>query len=228
MYLDGQSLNGKRKRNRTYYIIYRSLGGTLILAMRGYRFDMIWGYVLPPGANIVDVIEAYGADFIGNIVYCGGVVLTRTLHNNYIHPYLSSLIPEVLSLDADVVAAAAPRFVESIVENVDKVLTYREQLMYMGGFASMLPTARVHLITRTQASDRWEREIKSKKVILIQGTNDRHARADGLVAEAKKWLGDFELRLLEGCGHSPVLERPHEVNEYILNFCLRNALEKSI
>ncbi|KAJ3529918.1 hypothetical protein NM688_g7786 [Phlebia brevispora] len=175
------------------------------------------------GVNVVDVIEAYGADYLGNIIYCGGPLLTRVLHNNYIHPHLLSLIPDFLSNDADVVARAGPRYVESLVENPDKVFSYRDKLTIMGGLLSMPPTARIHLITRTQNSERWEKEIKSKKVIIIEGTKDRHTRADALVEEAKKWLGPFELRMLEDCGHSPSIERPHEVNGYILSFIQRNA-----
>lgn len=165
----------------------------------------------------------YGSGYIDNIIYCGGVLLTRVLHNNYIHPTLVGLVPEILSTDADVSAAVAAKYVESIVENIDKVLPYREQLMLMGGFAAIPPTVRIHLITRTQTSERWEKEIKSKNVLLIQGTHDRHARAEGLVQEAKKWLGPFELRLLEGCGHSPVMERPHEVNGFIISFLQRHT-----
>ena len=172
---------------------------------------------------IVDVIEHYGASYIGNVIYCGGPGLTRALHNNYIHPYLMSMIPDILSLDPDVVAATAPKYVESVVEDMNKVLSYREQLMIMGGYTCMLPSVRIHLITRTQTTERWEKEIKGKQVLVIQGTHDRHSRADALIAEAKKWLGSFETLLLDGCGHSPVLERPHEINARVLSFIQRNS-----
>ncbi|KAF7795621.1 hypothetical protein EIP86_006786 [Pleurotus ostreatoroseus] len=176
------------------------------------------GFKYVAGTVVVDVIEAYSADYLGSIIYCGGALLTRALHNDYIHPHLSSLVPEILSMDADVIAATAHKFVESIVEDVDNLFPHRDQVLWAGVYLSMLPTARVHLVTRTQNYGRWEKEIKGKQVLIIQGTHDRHARAEGLVETAKKWLGPFELKLLEGCGHSPVFERPKEVNGYIASF----------
>lgn len=173
--------------------------------------------VYSTGTVVVDVVEAYGAEYLGDIIYCGGAVLTLALHSNYIHPYLSNLVQELLSTDANVVATTGPKFVESIVEDVDKVFSYREQLLWAGVYLLMKPTVRGHLVTRPQNSERWKREIKSKRVLIIQGTHDRHARAEGLVEEAKNWF-PFELKLLEGCGHSPVLERPDEVNGYIAAF----------
>lgn len=174
----------------------------------------------------MDVIEAYGGEYIGNIIYCGGPLLTRMLHNEYIHPYLASLVPEILSTDAEVIAGAVPKYVESVVEGVDKVLTYKEQLMFMGGYALVSPIVRINLITRSQKSERWEKDIRTKQVMLIQGTHDRHTRADALIEVANTYLGPFELHLLEGCGHSPALERPHEVNGYILSFMRRTSAQR--
>lgn len=123
-----------------------------------------------------------------------------------------------MSTDSDVVAATCQKYVDSIIHNVDKVLPFPEQLQFIGGFGMQPPTIRGLALTRTQESTVWEKEIRSKKVLIIQGTEDRHARADGLLETARKWIGEFELKILEGVGHSPNIERAEEVNGYISEF----------
>ncbi|PSR70943.1 hypothetical protein PHLCEN_2v13165 [Hermanssonia centrifuga] len=164
-------------------------------------------------------MEAYGGDCIFGVIYCGGPVLTRSLHSEYIHPHLLSVMHDWFSTDGDTASHAAETYLESIVEDMDKTLSYDEQLQWMGSFAIQSPTVRIHTLTRTQTSAVWEREIRKKPVMIVQGTHDRHARAEGLLEVAKKWIGgEFETRLVDGVGHAPHVERAHEVSGYVAAF----------
>ena len=116
----------------------------------------------------------------------------------------------------------------SIVADPDETFTHREMLMYAGAFLSQLPTVRRHFVMRTQETERWEKEIKGKEVLMIQGTLDAHSITDKLFAEADKWLGGYEKRVLEGCGHSPAIERADEVNGYIISFVKRHRVQEVV
>ncbi|KAI0339017.1 alpha/beta-hydrolase [Trametopsis cervina] len=176
------------------------------------------------GCIVVDIIEAYGADYWSSIIYCGGALLTRTLHKDYIHPNLLSSMGDLVSLDASVITAAGIQLIRSIFLNVDETLTYPEYLAFLGSFLLQTPTVRQLTLGRTQESARWEREIGGKKVLVIQGELDMHAWAEKYVEAARKSVGEFELRLLKGVGHTPHLERTEEVNGYILDFVQRTAV----
>lgn len=128
--------------------------------------------------------------------------------------------------DADVIALTGPKYVESIFENVDKVLSFPEQLEYIGGYSVQPPTVRQHTLARTQTSDRWKKEIKQREPLLIQGTLDRHSRADAVVEAAKLYHDKFVTHLLEGIGHGPSVEAPEQVNGLIVDFLKKKLAGK--
>lgn len=99
---------------------------------------MLTYHAIHKAVVVVDVTEAWGIDYFSEIIYCGGPVFIQGKHT-YIHPLVQSLLPDMQSTDADVIALTGPKYVESIFENVDKVLTYDEQLEYTGGYSVQPP-----------------------------------------------------------------------------------------
>lgn len=169
--------------------------------------------------------EAWGIDYFSEIIYCGGPVFILGKHT-YIHPYLTTFLPDLMSTDADVISLKGPTYVDSIFENVDKVLTYEEQLEYLGGYSLQPPTVRQHTLKRTQTSERWKKEIKQREPLLIQGVLDRHSRADATVETAKMYHDKIVVELLEGVGHGPSVEAPQKVNKLIKDFLQKKLASK--
>lgn len=198
--------------------VYRSLGGEHIHPRPcASRPRTKSNHPFFTGVVITDVTDAWGIDFFSEIIYCGGPVFILGKHT-YMHPYLKSIFPPMMSTDADVIALMGPKYVESIFENVDKVLTYEQQLEYNGGYSIQPPTVRQHTLGRLQTGERWKKEIHQREPMLIQGTHDRHSKVDATVETAKMYHDKIVIEVLEGIGHGPSVEAPEKVNKLIHDF----------
>lgn len=170
------------------------------------------------GGIIVDIIEAFGANFISGAIYCGGAVLTRELHTTYMQPMLEKLVPDLLSTDSNVISRASLQFVQSCVENPHAALPFETKIQWLGGCAMLPQNVRLLTLSRQQSTDRWEKEIKQLPVLIVHGTMDSMVITSKLQETASRYLQNYQIKLLDDVGHAPFYERPAETNYHILDF----------
>ncbi|GBE79337.1 Alpha/Beta hydrolase protein [Sparassis latifolia] len=103
------------------------------------------------GCIPVDIVAAYGADFISGVVYVGGPVLSFRLNEECWHPLFHAMIPLICSEDSEVVAKSASMFFDSCVADP---IPYPTKLLWMGGFGSQPPKIRHYSLARGQDDTR--------------------------------------------------------------------------
>ena len=173
------------------------------------------------GAIVVDVVTAYGADYLSGVAYVGGPILAIHHHPPCMHPRLAAIAPLMLSDAPDDLSAAAEAFVDSCAR---APLPYATKLLWMGGFVAQPRTARRLSVRRAQDHTVWERVARALPVLVVQGTEDEHCLWERMLALARTVYEDVEVRMMEGIGHSPHFESPEETNEYILRWATEKKL----
>lgn len=168
--------------------------------------------------TVVDVTDAYGAEYFSGVILPGGPMITRALHRHYIQEDMKTKFPSYLSSNADVVAKAAVSFVESCVKDGATRIPFDVKMKWVGGFAMQSPTIRTHTCTRSQNVERWEKEIVNKPVMIIQGEDDMHSNTEKLIPVANRYMKNLELIVMKDVGHAPCFERAEETNAHILRF----------
>ncbi|KAH9945221.1 alpha/beta-hydrolase [Epithele typhae] len=172
------------------------------------------------GAIAVDVVTAYGADYLAGIIYIGGSIVALHYHGPCKHPRISEIIPYSMSPDADQTHVGAELFVDSCVK---APLPYATKLEWMGGFIVQPRLSRHWSINRAQDHTVWEASARGIPVVIIQGTEDEHCVYENMISRAKTVYADVEVHLLEDVGHSPHFERPEVANELMLEWALRKT-----
>ena len=158
---------------------------------------------------------------IAGVIYPGGPAITLDLHKKYMDPFLHDFIA-LITKDADQVHAAANMFVDSCLFDSQKSLPFDKRLQWLAGFHLSSTTARMLTLTRTQSSQRWEKEFRHKPHLLIQGAADRHTVPHKLIPVAKHALPGIEIRTIECAGHAVAWEAPEKHNKYLLDFVRRH------
>ena len=164
------------------------------------------------GAIVVDVVTAYGADYLSGVAYVGGPILAIHHHPPCMHPRLAAIAPLMLSDAPDDLSAAAEAFVDSCAR---APLPYATKLLWMGGFVTQPRTARRLSVRRAQDHTVWERVARKLPVLVVQGSEDQHRDWEAMRALLEKLFADLEIRMLDGVGHSPHVERPAETDRAI-------------
>ena len=167
---------------------------------------------------MVDVVTAYGPDYISGVIYVGGSILALHYHPPCRHPRMTELFPLITSLDSHDMSAGAEAFVDSCVE---RPLPFATKLQWMGGFIMQPRAARYWSIKRVQDHAVWERTARRIPVLVIQGTEDQHCVYETMISIAKRVYDSVEVHLMEGIGHSPHCESPAETNGFIVDWVKR-------
>ncbi|OSC99874.1 alpha/beta-hydrolase [Trametes coccinea BRFM310] len=161
------------------------------------------------GAVVVDVVTAFGVDYLSGVIYSGGSILAIHYHPPCRHPLMTELFPLITSLTSDDLSDSGERFVDSCVA---APLTYPEKLLFMGGFLMQPRAARYWSLKRTQDHTVWEREARALPVFIVQGTEDLHCLYDTMISIARRVYENVEVKMMPGIGHSPHYESPEETN----------------
>ncbi|KAI8982725.1 alpha/beta-hydrolase [Trametes punicea] len=164
------------------------------------------------GTVVVDVVTAFGVDYLSGIIYVGGSILAIHYHPPCRHPVMTELFPVITSLTSDDLSDGGERFVDSCVATP---LTFEEKLLFMGGFLMQPRAARYWSLKRKQDHTVWEREARPLPVLVVQGTEDLHCLYDTMISIARRVYDDVEVKMLPGIGHSPHFESPEETNRTI-------------
>ncbi|KAI0833483.1 alpha/beta-hydrolase [Trametes gibbosa] len=171
------------------------------------------------GSVVVDLVAAYGPSVISGVIYIGGGVLSLTKYQpQCTTAFIGDLVPLLLSTDPDDVSRAADLFVDACVATP---LPYAEKLQWLGAFLAQPRTVRVHSATRVQPYEVWEEKARGLPVLIVQGTEDRHCEGENMIRLAKSVYEDVEVRMLQGCGHSPAAERGAETSRFIHEWVTR-------
>ncbi|KAK7677748.1 hypothetical protein QCA50_019300 [Cerrena zonata] len=149
-------------------------------------------------------------------------MITRSLHHDYIHDYMKENLPRFQQSSAEIQSQAAIDFAESCVAD-PKSLPFETKMKWVGGYAMQSPLVRRNVISRTQKTERWEKEIQNVPVQIIQGEVDNHSVTDKMIPIARKYFLKLELHILKGCGHAPCFERAEETNRLMLEFVQRHS-----
>ena len=160
-------------------------------------------------------MTAYGASYLGGVVYVGGSIPALHYHPTFMHDVLKALVPQILSERADDIAAAAAGFVDSCVYTP---LPYPVRLQWMGGFVAQPRASRLYSVRRAQDHTVWEATARPLPVLVVQGLEDQHCVHEEMVPIVRRVYDDVEVRLLENVGHSPHFESPEETNRFILEW----------
>ena len=164
----------------------------------------------------MDVINAYGPTYLSGIIYCGGGVIHTEYALSTSRASLVTSIGTLLSESAEDMTAAASSFVDTCVAPASLPLPYRMKLEWMGGFIAQPRQARAQSLGRKQnASAEWERRVRDVPVLVVQGSEDQHRDWEAMRALLEKLYANLEVRMLDGVGHSPHVERPAETDRAI-------------
>jgi len=196
---------------------YQAEDFSLVCEAFHLRQPWVFGWSLG-GAIPVDIANHLGPSYIAGVIYNGGATLTLALSVETIPESFVPLMQHVQSTDANIVARFAQRFVEGCVADPVSTLPWPVKLQWMGSFAAQPPAVRTWSHSREQDETRWRAETRNWPVMLIQGAEDTHCRADLLAKQVKGIYNDAEVHILQGVGHAPHLERPGVVNELIVDF----------
>lgn len=175
------------------------------------------------GGVIVDILNAYGAEFISGAIYCGSTVLTRPIHTSCATPFVLNLIPELLSHDGSVLTRAAIEFVHACVPYSGSVVPFATKIQWIGALSVMSPTVRTLTLMRVQWTERWEREIRKLPVLIVHGEQDSMVDTARLLEASERTLTSYKFVRLEGVGHFPSYEAAEATNRHILEFVQSNC-----
>ena len=164
------------------------------------------------GCIAVDVVTAYGPDYISGIVYVGGSILALHYHPPCKHPLMDELWPIISSLSSDDMSTGAEAFVDSCVK---EPLPFDVKLLWMGGYIMQPRAARYWSIRRTQDHTAWEATVRKVPVLIVQGKEDVHCLYENMIGIARRIYDDVSVTLLDGVGHSPHFENATETNRCI-------------
>ena len=164
------------------------------------------------GCIAVDVVTAYGPDYISGIIYVGGSVLALNYHPPCKHPLMDELWPVISSLSSDDMSVGAEAFVDSCVKTP---LPFDVKLLWMGGFIMQPRAARYWSIRRTQDHTVWEATARRVPVLIVQGKEDVHCLYENMIGIARRIYDDVAVTLMDGVGHSPHFENAAETNSCI-------------
>lgn len=169
------------------------------------------------GASMIpDIIGAYGP-IISGIIYVGGPILSFGLLFRAAHPHILSLAEHMMSPDYGEVYGIARAFVESCFAD-PSAIPFALKLQLIGSYTIQPPKVRVIFLQRQQDETRWREEGRQIPVRIVQGAEDLHNLHEKMVPLAREIYESVDVKLLEGVGHSPHVERTQEVNRYILEF----------
>ncbi|KAH9902632.1 alpha/beta-hydrolase [Cubamyces lactineus] len=163
-------------------------------------------------AIVVDVVTAFGPDYLSGIVYVGGPIVALHYLPQFRHPVMSELFPIITSLTSDDLSDGGERFVDSCVA---RPLSFEEKLSFMGGFLMQPRAARYWSIKRTQDHTVWEAMARRLPVLIVQGDEDLHCVYDVMIGIANRVYDEVEVKMMSGIGHSPHIENPEETNRAI-------------
>ena len=164
------------------------------------------------GCIAVDVVTAYGPEYISGIVYVGGSILALNYHPPCKHPLMEELWPVITSLASDDMSGGAEAFVDSCVK---EPLPYDVKLLWMGGFIMQPRAARYWCVKRTQDHTVWERTARRVPVLIVQGKEDLHCLYENMIGIAKRIYDDVTVHLMDDIGHSPHFENAAETNRCV-------------
>ena len=164
------------------------------------------------GSIVVDVVTAYGPDFISGVIYIGGSILALHYHPLCRHPVMTSLFPIITSRTSDDLSAGAEEFVDSCVK---EPLPFDVKLLWMGGYIMQPRAARYWSIRRTQDHTVWEATVRRVPVLIVQGKEDVHCLYENMIGIARRIYDDVSVTLMDGVGHSPHFENATETNRCI-------------
>ncbi|KAI0775060.1 alpha/beta-hydrolase [Trametes elegans] len=173
------------------------------------------------GTIAVDVVTAFGVDYLSGIIYVGGSILALHYHVPCRHPVMTALFPLITSPASDDLSENGAKFVDSCVA---APLSVEEKLSFLGGFLLNPRTARYWSIRRVQDHTVWERTARPLPVLIVQGTEDLHCLYETMIAIARRVYDDVEVKMMPGIGHSPHYESPEETNRAIEEWMKRKAL----
>ncbi|KAI0649424.1 alpha/beta-hydrolase [Trametes meyenii] len=174
-------------------------------------------------AVVVDLVAAYGPSYLSGVLYIGGPVLAFPKYQPAcMHPSLGGIIPLLYSSEPDDVSRAAEAFVDSCTAP-GHTLPYADKLRWMGAYVALPATARGHSIGRPQPVEVWEQRARELPVLVVQGAEDQHCVPETMIRLVKAVYEDVEVRLLEGTGHSPAVERPADTNNFIHGWATKIA-----
>ncbi|EIW57297.1 alpha/beta-hydrolase [Trametes versicolor FP-101664 SS1] len=167
------------------------------------------------GSVVVDVVAAYGPSFLSGVLYIGGGILSLTkYHPLCAPPLIGDLIPLFFSANSDDVSSAAEKFVDSCAAP-GKPLPFSERLKWLGAFVLQPRTVRCNHLSRTQPYEVWEQQARDLPVLIVQGTADQHCLYENMIRLARSVYREVEVKIIDGCGHSPAVEYGAETNIYI-------------
>lgn len=171
---------------------------------------------------MVDIVAAYGAEALSGVLYVGGGALAiQKYYPQCASPFLGeNLVPLVLSTDADDISRGAEAFVDTCIAP-SYSLSYRERLQWLGAFVSQPRTVRFNSASRVQPYALWEQRARRLPVLIVQGTEDQHCLYENMIRLAKGVYDEVEVKLLEGCGHTPAVERGVETSAYVHDWAKR-------
>ncbi|KAI0648966.1 alpha/beta-hydrolase [Trametes meyenii] len=177
------------------------------------------------GAIVVDVVTAYGVNYLSGVIYIGGSIVALHYHGPCRHPHITEVFPTTVSFTSDDLSEGAERFVDSCFA---KTLTYEERLSFMGGFIMQPRSARFWSIKRTQDHTVWEREARPLPVLIVQGTEDLHCLYETMTSIARRVYDDVEVKIMPGIGHTPHYENTVETNRIIVDWVKKAVEKKSV
>ncbi|KAI0368761.1 alpha/beta-hydrolase [Pilatotrama ljubarskyi] len=176
---------------------------------------------------VVDVVAAYGSSFLSGALYVGGGVLSlQKYHPQCFTPFIAGMMSFLASTDPDDVSRAAEMFVDSLTAPGEQ-LSYHQKLEWMGGFVAQPNSVRALSVTRIQPYEVWEQQARSLPVLIVQGTEDQHCLYENMIRLAKEVYENVEVKLLDGVGHSPAVERPVATNRYIREWTYKIAAKQA-
>ncbi|KAI0349287.1 alpha/beta-hydrolase [Trametes cingulata] len=167
------------------------------------------------GAIVVDVVTAYGVEYLSGIIYVGGSIVALHYHGPCRHPVMTELFPIITSLTSDDLSDGAERFVDSCVA---APLSYPDKLSFMGGFLMQPRAARYWSLKRKQDHSVWERDARPLPVLVVQGTEDLHCLYETMISIARRVYDRVEVKMMPGIGHSPHFESPEETNRTVTDW----------
>ncbi|CCM00083.1 uncharacterized protein FIBRA_02110 [Fibroporia radiculosa] len=169
-----------------------------------------------------DVAAYYGLDYLSGQVLLGGPMITLSLGMQACTAELMALAPSVLSTDASITREVAVAYVDGCVGDPAVDLSWETKLQWMGGFVCVPPSVRGYYLQREQDATRYLAEAKEWPVLVIQGTEDKHTRADMVAKQAKETFNKLDIHIMKGVGHAPHWERPDEFKRFVLDY-VRNV-----
>ncbi|KAF8524150.1 Alpha/Beta hydrolase protein [Hysterangium stoloniferum] len=171
-----------------------------------------WSYGCTPA---VDVVNRFGAEFLGGIVYIGGLPYTSA--NHIVTASQKVAITGLLKHnDPEDYRLALPDYIKHVVNNPDAIPSEIHQSWTTTMASQPLAVFRRVLRREQDVGRFWERAGPVLPLLVIHGQRDNICDHDAAIAEARSKFQRVDIESWPDVGHAPFLERPQLFNAVVL------------